>query len=71
MRHERRRPRQAKAEADIAARLLDMNVDWAATDPSSGRYSGLFATAPFGELEQRFHQLRAREGGYVEITRRR
>lgn len=46
-----------------------MDVDWAATDPTSGRYSGLYATTEFRELEDRLDQLRARDEGYLEVAR--
>jgi hypothetical protein len=51
------------------ARLRDVDVEWAATDPVSGRFSAIYATSTVGELEDRLDELRARGEGYVEVAR--
>jgi hypothetical protein len=46
-----------------------MVVDWVATDPDSGRFSGVFRVAAFAELEDRLAALRARGEGYFQVAR--
>jgi hypothetical protein len=46
-----------------------MDVDWVATDPESGRFSGIYATSTFRELEDRLAALRARGEGYFQVAR--
>ena len=54
--------------AYIAGTLRHVDVDWAATDPGSGRFSALYATAAVREVEDRLDE-RARGEGYVEVAR--
>ncbi len=44
-----------------------MDVTWAATSPSSGRFVPSEVTTDLGALERQFHQLRSRGSGYLEV----
>ena len=46
-----------------------IDVDWTATDPGSGRFSGVYATSTFGGLEDRLVALRRRGEGYLQVAR--
>ena len=43
-------------------------VDWSATSPETGRYSGVFRTTPAADLLARFDELRRRGSGYCEVA---
>lgn len=45
------------------------NVEWAATDPRSGQFSGIYVGSTFSELEDRLAALRLRGEGYFQIAR--
>lgn len=46
-----------------------MDVTWAATSPSSGRFVSSEVTTDVGELRQRYDDLQLRGRGYLEIRR--
>lgn len=46
-----------------------MDIEWTATDPDSGRFSGIYAPSTLAELEDRLVALRARGEGYFQVAR--
>lgn len=44
-----------------------MIVSWAATSPTTGRYSGVYQSSTDAELLDRIAELRIRGAGYLEI----
>ncbi|MFD7876888.1 hypothetical protein ACFV5G_22745 [Streptomyces sp. NPDC059766] len=44
-----------------------MSVTWAATAPESGRFCAVERCSDVGELAHRFHELRSRGRGYLEV----
>jgi len=44
-----------------------MSVNWAATSPTTGRYSGVYHSSSGAELLERVADLRTRGAGYLEI----
>ncbi len=45
------------------------SVEWAATDPESGRFAGMYSSSGLVELEDRLAALRTRGEGYFQVAR--
>ncbi|RZI93495.1 MAG: hypothetical protein EOO67_06525 [Microbacterium sp.] len=45
-----------------------MDVEWCATSPETGRYTGIGAPSPAGELVDRLEALRRVGEGYLEVN---